>query len=53
MQGLQNPEKRGLNSRTEQGRGMSVTQPFGYAQGRERVERQMVFNREPVPFHCD
>jgi len=25
---------------------MSVTQPFGYAQGRELVERQMVFDLE-------
>jgi len=44
MQGLRNPEKGGLHSRTLQGRGMSVTQPFGYAQGREPVERQMVFD---------
>jgi len=44
MQGLRNPEKRGVHSRTPQGRGMSVPQPFGYAQGREPVERQMVFD---------
>jgi len=46
MQGLRNPEKRGVHLRTPQGRGMSVTQPFGYAQGREPVERQMVSGGE-------
>jgi len=50
MQGLRNPEKRGVHSRTPQGRGMSVPQPFGYAQGREPVERQMVFDGQSGVF---
>ena len=53
MQGLRNPEKRGVPSRTPQGRGMSVTQPFHYAQGREPVERQMVFDGESGKLFCD
>ncbi len=46
MQGLRNHEKRDVHSGTPQRRGMSVTEPFGYAQGREPVERQMVFDGE-------
>jgi hypothetical protein len=30
-----------------EGRGMRVTQPFGLAQGRELVERQMGVSRQP------
>jgi len=46
MQVLRNPEKRGVHSHTPQERGISLTQPFGYAQGREPVERQLAFDGE-------
>jgi hypothetical protein len=33
-----------------EGRGMRVTQPFDLAQGRELVERQMGFFRQPLGY---